>query len=187
MSESTNQVKGASIAGSDKDESASQFDSPLWAYVQPVLVIGTLILVAFMVSSDWVYSELFAAIMLIIPVPLCIVAERVWTKRTDWLLEPKEMAEDAFWLAFAGFLWVPLYSNFYETPLSTGFKALRDLAPLQISLEPSTIPGILGSFPASSITGFIVSNTSHSFGGACMQRIITLLKWAACEAIVRTP
>lgn len=145
MSESTNQVNGASIAGSAKDESTSQFDSPLWAYVQPVLVIGTLILVAFMVSRGWVYSELFAAIMLIIPVPLCIVAERVWTKRTDWLLEPKEMAEDAFWLAFAGILWVPLYSNFYETPLSAGFKALRDLAPLQISLEPSTIPGILGS------------------------------------------
>ena len=79
MSEPTNQVNGATIAGSTSHESASQLDSPLWAYVQPVLVIGTLILVAFMVSSDWVYSELFAAIMLIIPIPLCIVAERVWT------------------------------------------------------------------------------------------------------------
>ena len=104
MSELTNQLNEASIAESASKESASQLDSPLWAYVQPVLVIGTLILVAFMVSSDWVYSELFAAIMLVIPIPLCIVAERIWTKRTDWLLEPKEMAEDAFWLAFAGLL-----------------------------------------------------------------------------------
>lgn len=117
----------------------------IWAWVQPILVIGSMILVANMVTSKWIYQELFAAIMIVLPIPLCIFAERIWTKRQDWLLEPKEMAEDAFWLAFAGFLWVPLYSNFYETPLSSGFKAVRDLAPLQITLAPSTTLGILVS------------------------------------------
>lgn len=111
---------------------------------QPILVIGSMILVANMVASKWIYQELFAAIMIVLPIPLCIFAERIWTKRKDWLLEPKEMAEDAFWLAFAGFLWVPLYSNFYETPISSGFKAVRDLAPLQITLDPSSTLGILG-------------------------------------------
>ena len=116
-----------------------------WSWLQPTLVIGSMILVASMVARDWIHHELFAAIMIVLPIPLCIVAERIWTKRDDWLLEPKEMAEDAFWLAFAGFLWVPLYSNFYETPISEGFKAVRDLAPLQITLEPSSTLGILGS------------------------------------------
>lgn len=123
----------------------STLDNIVWSCTQPVLVLGSVILVANMVASDWVYQELFAAIMIVLPIPLLILAERIWTKRKDWLLEPKEMAEDAFWIAFAGFLWVPLYSNFYETPISEGFKAVRDLAPLQITLEPSSVMGILGT------------------------------------------
>jgi ornithine lipid hydroxylase len=117
----------------------------IWASAQPILVMGSLLLVAFMVVSDWQYRELFTAIMIVLPIPLCIFAERIWTKRQDWLLEPKEMAEDAFWLGFAGLLWVPLYSDFYETPISSGFKSVRDLAPLQISLDATSVAGILGS------------------------------------------
>jgi sterol desaturase/sphingolipid hydroxylase (fatty acid hydroxylase superfamily) len=117
----------------------------IWASVQPILVLGSMIIVAIMVTSDWEYRRLFNAIMIVLPVPLLIFAERIWTKRKDWLLEPKEMAEDTFWLAFAGLLWVPLYSDYYRTPISAGFKAVRDLAPLQISLEPTTIFGILGT------------------------------------------
>jgi sterol desaturase/sphingolipid hydroxylase (fatty acid hydroxylase superfamily) len=128
----------------------------LWACPQPILVLGFMILVANMVASDWIYRELFGAIMIVLPVPLCIFAERIWTKRKDWLLEPKEMAEDAFWLAFAGLLWVPLYSNFYETPISAGFRSVRDLAPLHIILAPTSVPGILGgALLAALISSFI--------------------------------
>lgn len=117
----------------------------VWASAQPVLVMGSVSLIAVMVANDWQYRGLFGAIMIILPTILCIFAERIWTKRKDWLLEPKEMAEDAFWLAFAGLLWVPLYSGFYETPISAGFKAVRDLTPLQVSLDPSSTVGILGT------------------------------------------
>ncbi len=116
----------------------------VWRSVQPVFVLGSMILVAFMVASEWVHQELFAAIMIVLPIPLVIFAERIWTKRKDWLLEPKELLEDTFWLAFGAFLWVPLYSSYYETPLSEGFKAVRDMTPLQISLEPTSPLGILG-------------------------------------------
>ena len=71
----------------------------VWALPQPMLVLGTTILVAAMVASDWANRELFAAIMMVLPIPLMIVAERIWTKRTDWLLEPKEMIEDVGWIA----------------------------------------------------------------------------------------
>ena len=117
----------------------------VWALPQPVLVLGTTILVAAMVASDWANRELFAAIMLVLPIPLMIVAERIWTKRTDWLLEPKEMIEDAGWIAAGYFIWVPLYSDYYQTPISEGFKAVRDLSPLSVALEPSSVVGLLCS------------------------------------------
>ncbi|MFK7912773.1 MAG: hypothetical protein AB8B93_02565, partial [Pseudomonadales bacterium] len=92
----------------------------LWAIPQPVLVLGSMLLVATMITEQWMNHKLFAAIMIVLPIPMLIVAERYWTKRKDWLLKPSEMAEDAFWLAFAGVLWIPLYSDFYETPISEG-------------------------------------------------------------------
>lgn len=115
------------------------------ASVQPVLVLGSIILVAIMAANDWQYRELFAVIMIVLPVPLCFIAERIWPKREDWKLEPKEMVEDVLWLAAGAFIWVPFYSSFYETPISAGFKAVRDLAPLQITLDPSSTLGYLGS------------------------------------------
>lgn len=117
----------------------------LQAGIQPVLVMGTMLLVAIMVANDWIYRDLFNAIMIILPIPLCIVAERLWAKRQDWLLEPWEMAEDAFWLACGAFIWVPLYSSYYSTPISEGFRAVRDLAPLSITLKPTTVAGYFGS------------------------------------------
>jgi len=117
----------------------------MWALPQPVLVLGTSVLVAVMVASDWANRELFSAIMLVLPIPLMIVAERIWTKRTDWLLEPKEMIEDAGWIAAGYFIWVPLYSDYYQTPISEGFKAVRDLSPLSVALEPGSATGLLGS------------------------------------------
>ena len=117
----------------------------LWALPQPILVLGSMLLVASMITGQWMHYKLFAAIMILVPIPLIIVAERIWTKREDWLLEPKEMLEDAGWLAAAGLLFVPLYSSVYETPISEGFKAVRDLAPLQITLEPESVLGLIGS------------------------------------------
>ena len=117
----------------------------VWALPQPVLVLGTTILVAAMVASDWANRELFAAIMMVLPIPLMIVAERIWTKRTDWLLEPKEMIEDVGWIAAGYFIWVPLYSDYYQTPISEGFKTVRDMSPLSVALEPASVIGLLSS------------------------------------------
>lgn len=115
------------------------------ASVQPTLVLGSIILMTVMAANEWQYRELFAVFMIVLPVPLCFIAERIWPKREDWKLEPKEMVEDLFWLAAGAFIWVPFYSNFYETPISAGFKAVRDMAPLQVTLDPSSILGYLGS------------------------------------------
>ncbi|MEO0425005.1 MAG: sterol desaturase family protein [Pseudomonadota bacterium] len=117
----------------------------LSAAIQPTLVIGSMLLVATMIITEWWDHKLFALIMIILPTPLLIFAERIWTKRKDWILEPHELAEDAFWLAMGGLLWAPLYSDYYKTPLSEGFRALRDMAPLQISLAPESVLGLIAA------------------------------------------
>jgi len=116
----------------------------LWSLPQPVLVLGSMILVATMVAHEWMNHRAWALVMMVLPVPILLVAEQIWTKRKDWKLEPHELAEDAFWLAMGGLLWAPLISDFYSTPVSEGFKAVRDLAPLQITLEPTSVLGLVG-------------------------------------------
>lgn len=115
----------------------------LWAVLQPILVLGSMLLVASMITLQWMNHELFSAVMIVLPIPLLIVAERYWSKRKDWLLKPSEMAEDAFWLAFAGILWIPLYSDYYETPISEGIRTLRDMTPLNISMQPESAIGLV--------------------------------------------
>ena len=149
MSDQTQDQLGSTSlndAGTDAPSAGSWTRGDVvWALPQPILVLGSMFLVATMITSQWMNHELFAAIMIILPIPLLLFAERVWTKRKDWLLEPKEMIEDAGWLAAAGLVFVPLYSSWYETPISEAFLAVRDLAPLQITLEPDTFLGLIGS------------------------------------------
>jgi sterol desaturase/sphingolipid hydroxylase (fatty acid hydroxylase superfamily) len=117
----------------------------LWMLPQPFLVLGSMVAIATMITQRWMNPDLFTTLMILLPIPLLIVAERVWTKREDWLLTPKEFAEDAFWLGFAALLWIPLYDDFYSTPLSEAFAWLRDRSPFDLTLAPTTVGGLLGA------------------------------------------
>jgi hypothetical protein len=64
----------------------------MWSLPQPVLVLGSMVLVATMMTSDWMNNKLYALILSVMSVPILIAAERIWTRRNDWLLEPKELA-----------------------------------------------------------------------------------------------
>jgi sterol desaturase/sphingolipid hydroxylase (fatty acid hydroxylase superfamily) len=118
----------------------------LWSLPQPILVLGSMIAVATAFTYEWTNPELFAMIMIVLPLPLVLFAERIWTKRQDWLLTPKEFAEDALWLATGAFIWVPIYSDYFDTPISEGFKAVRDMSLLNFELSPlSTVGVVLGA------------------------------------------
>ena len=132
-------------AAAPRARSSSTGASWLWMLPQPVLVLGSMVAIATMITQRWMNPDLFTTLMILLPIPLLIVAERVWTKREDWLLTPKEFAEDAFWLGFAALLWIPLYDDFYQTPLSEAFTWLRDRSPLDITLAPTTVTGLLGA------------------------------------------
>ena len=62
-------------------------------------------------------ADTFTALLLFAPLPIIWLAERIWARRKDWLLSPKEYAEDCFWLFTGFFIWVPLFTDYY-TPLS---------------------------------------------------------------------
>ena len=110
---------------------------------QPILVFGTMLVVASACLYRWCDVELLTLILIVMPLPLIMIAERIWTKRTDWLLTPKELAEDAFWVVTSALIWVPFYSNYYTTPISRAVKALRDHSPVSITLNPQSLFGLV--------------------------------------------
>ncbi|MFT4046359.1 MAG: sterol desaturase family protein [Solimonas sp.] len=110
---------------------------------QPVLVLGSALAVASAWVYDWIDPGLFSVIMTILPLPLCLVAERIWPKRKDWILTPRELAEDAFWVAAGAFLWAPLYTSYFSNPISDAFKYWRDTIAIHWSLDPKSVIGLV--------------------------------------------
>lgn len=52
-------------------------------------------LVASAVTTQWVDSKLLVTLLLAIPVPLLLLLERLAPKRNYWLLNWRDLAEDA--------------------------------------------------------------------------------------------
>ena len=121
--------------------------SVLWALPQPLLVASSVLLVAAMLVNEWggEYYRVWTLIVAVSATPLLLIAERFWAKKKSWLLKPDEMAEDVFWMASGGLLWGPIVSDLYSTPVSEGFLALRDMSPLQIQFEPTTVLGLIAA------------------------------------------
>ncbi|MFT4046372.1 MAG: sterol desaturase family protein [Solimonas sp.] len=110
---------------------------------QPVLVLGSAFAVASAYVYGWMDYGLLAIIMTMLATPLCLIAERLWPKRKDWILTPKELAEDAFWRAGGTFLWAPLYSDYFRTPISDAFKYWRDQMALHWKLDSHSVIGLV--------------------------------------------
>lgn len=130
----------------EKNEAGKSVESRrsiVWTVAQPILVLGSMASVASAIAFEWMNPDLLTSIMLFAPLPFILIAEKIWTKREDWLLTPKEMAEDTFWLGFAALIWIPLYDDYYETPISRAFEALRDASPVPITLQPDTFLGLI--------------------------------------------
>ena len=153
-----------------------------WMSVQPVLVLGSMILVATMVASEWANHKLYAVIMIMLPIPVLLIAERFLAKRRDWLLKPAELWEDAFWYGMGIFLWGPIVSGYYSTPirgLSCDSRPLParyhcrtgDCQRSGTGCAPHQGPAL--SFLTTGFTGF---NTNLYCFGGCMPPITTLLK-----------
>jgi sterol desaturase/sphingolipid hydroxylase (fatty acid hydroxylase superfamily) len=88
-------------------------------------------------------QELLVSILIVLPIPLYLVVERFIPRRRDWLLNWRDLAEDAFWVLATYFIWSPIYDKSYDTPISNLFAALRDSSGFPYRLEGDTIIGLL--------------------------------------------
>ena len=150
-----------------------------------MLVFLAVFAVASIQIYNWFDADLFTALMIVLPLPLVLIAERIWTKRQDWVLTHKEFAEDVFWLAGAVFIWYPFYTDYYQTPISEEFKAVRDSLPLGFTIEPTSVLGLVfAAIMVRTLIEFIyywLHRAQHSTvlcsGGVSTRPIITSLKW----------
>lgn len=80
--------------------------------------------------------ELLVSIFVLGPIPLLLILERFMPRRPDWLLNWRDLAEDTFWVLATYFVWVPIYDERYDTPISNVFAALRDVSGFPIASRP---------------------------------------------------
>lgn len=114
-----------------------------WSLPQPVFVFGCALLVASAFTTQWMDPQVLVAIMIWIPIPLLLIAERFAPRRQDWLLNWRDVAEDVFWVFGTYLIWVPIYDEYYDTPISNAFASLRDASAFPYRLEADTITGLL--------------------------------------------
>ncbi len=136
-------------------QNTSDILSP-WSLPQPIILLGFSLLVANAAITGWIDLSVLVPVLLFVPIPLLLLAERLIPKRKDWLLDWKDLTEDLFWLACSFLIWGPIYDDAYETPISNLFALLRDSSGFPFRLEAETIGGLLvAAFIAIFVAEFI--------------------------------
>lgn len=139
----------------------------IWSLPQPFFVFGAGILVATAASSGWMDTDLLITILLYAPIPLILLMERLTPRRRDWLLNWRDLAEDTFWVLGTYLIWVPIYDDAYDTPISNLFASIRDASGFPFRLEAETAVGLLaaalvGIF-AKEFIGYWAHRVQHRF------------------------
>ena len=115
----------------------------LWSLPQPVVVFTCTLLVASAAVTGWISLSIIVPLLLFLPIGLLLVAERLMPKRKDWLLNWRDLAEDAFWVFGTFVIWAPIYDRAYDTPISNLFASLRDASGFPFALEADTVGGLV--------------------------------------------
>ena len=124
----------------DKENSNKVF----WTLFQPVFVLGCTFLAASGAIYGWMDFGTLVSILIFFPIPFYLIMERFLHKRKDWLLNLRDLAEDAFWVTATYLIWAPIYDKHYETPISELFQSLSKQSGLQLNLESNTMLGLIG-------------------------------------------
>ena len=136
-------------------QNTSDILSP-WSLPQPVILLGFSLLVANAAITGWIDLAVLVSVLLFVPIPLLLLAERLIPKRKDWLLDWQDLTEDLFWLACSFLIWGPIYDDAYDTPISNLFALLRDSSGFPFRLEADTTGGLLvAAFIAIFVAEFI--------------------------------
>lgn len=147
--------------------SAESSPFSLWSLPQPLFVLGSTLLAAYTVRNPWIDIGTFTAIVVFGSIALVLILERFVPKRRDWLLNWKELLEDAFWLFCTYAIWIPIYDEAYDTPISKLFERLRDSSGFPYTLEADSVFGLfvaamIGIF-AMEFIGYWAHRLQHRF------------------------
>jgi sterol desaturase/sphingolipid hydroxylase (fatty acid hydroxylase superfamily) len=115
----------------------------IWTLPQPIYVFGCTLLAASAMVYHWMDGQLLVSILIFSTIPLFLVLERFAPRRRDWLLNWRDLAEDTFWVLATYLIWVPIYDEHYDTPISTLFASLRDASGFPYRLEADTVTGVV--------------------------------------------
>jgi hypothetical protein len=85
-----NQAESAECVAQTEGKPQSKWRDFFWTLPQPILILGSMFAVATAFVYEWTDPELYSLIMILLPLPLILIAERIWVKRPDWILTPKE-------------------------------------------------------------------------------------------------
>lgn len=145
---------------------ASDILSP-WSLPQPIILLGFSLLVANAAITGWIDLSVLVPVLLFVPIPLLLLAERLMPKRKDWLLDWKDFTEDLFWVACSFLIWGPIYDDAYDTPISNLFTLLRDNSGFPFRLEAETTGGLLFAafiaIIAAEFIGYWAHRVQHRF------------------------
>ena len=105
----------------------------LWTLPQPIIALTMMSAVAIAITGGFMSPEalqgdadLLTSFLLFSPLFIILAAERIWTKKKGWLLSWRDYIEDAFWLFTAAYIWIPLITDYYSTPIEDAFGWVRD-------------------------------------------------------------
>lgn len=143
MAEAEQTSAGLGNGTRDRSE-ARRLRDFLWSLPQPLVAFGSMALVASAIRYGWTDADRLTSILLLMPIPVLLLCERLAPKRREWVLNWKEYAEDAFWVGCVYLIWAPLYDDVYDTPISQAFVWLRDASALGFSLEADSMLGLMG-------------------------------------------
>jgi sterol desaturase/sphingolipid hydroxylase (fatty acid hydroxylase superfamily) len=117
----------------------------IWTLPQPIYVFSCTLLAASAMVYHWMDGQLLVSILIFSTIPLFLVLERFAPRRRDWLLNWRDLAEDSFWVLATYLIWVPIYDEHYDTPISTMFASLRDASGFPYRLEADTVTGLVAA------------------------------------------
>ena len=115
----------------------------LWSLPQPFVVLGSAVLVATAITTGWTDADQLTSIILLLPIPTLLLWERLTPRRGDWLLNWRDFLEDSFWVLATYMIWVPLYDEYYDTPISDAFDWLREAYAFPVTIQAETTLGLL--------------------------------------------
>ena len=128
----------------------------LWSLPQPLAVLGSAALVASAITTGWTDADRLTSIILLLPIPTLLVLERLAPRRSEWILNWRDYLEDSFWVLATYAIWVPLYDEYYDTPISDAFNWLRETSAFPIRIQGDTTVELLAlAFVTMLMTEFI--------------------------------